>query len=88
MVRFQAGATDFFLFPPKCSDRFRGLHILLVQWLPVIEQMGREVDHPSPPGAKVKNVWGHTSIPQCLRAINRGRLHLWGVNPVLNDEKL
>jgi hypothetical protein len=90
MVRFQAGARDFFFFGfLQCvADRLLGSHILLVQWLPVIEKTGREADHSAPSGAKVKNEWGHTSIPQCLHAIRRGRLRLMGVNPVLNDEKL
>jgi hypothetical protein len=78
---------EIFLFPPECSNRPRGSHSLLVQWLPVIERTGREADHSAASCAKAKNEWGHTSIPQCLRAINRGRLHLRGLNLVLQDEK-
>ena len=54
----------------------------------MIEQTGGEAYHSAPSGATVKNEWDHTSIPQGLHAVNRGRLHLLGVNPVLNDEKL
>jgi len=82
MFRFQAGARDIFLFPPKCSDRLWGLHILLVQWLPVIEQRGREVDHSSPPGAKVNRLtpndpyMGHTAPLTSKRCI----LYIYSTN--------
>jgi hypothetical protein len=68
------GARDFFCFLLCVQIGSEAHTSILVQWLPVIEQTGREANHSAPSGARVKNEWGHTSISQCLHAFNRGRL--------------
>jgi hypothetical protein len=44
---------------------------------PGVERPGRDVDHPPPTSAEVKNEWSYTSSPQiCLNGVDRDNRYL------------
>jgi hypothetical protein len=64
-VRFPCGGWEFFSSPSR-PERLWGPTQPLFQWVPgalslVIKRPGREVDHPHPSTAEVKNAWSYAS---------------------------